>query len=161
VSHPARSTFVVTDPIEILQALVGLKDVEVLQLERRGPDVELAIEQKIGMIVCPACRQRARIKDRPTVRYIDLPVYGSPMRLRWKKHRMRCVNRACAKGSWVLGDHRIAAKKCLLTTRAAKWATRQIGDGRTVKEVARELRCDSQTETGAAVGGAPCVGRSD
>ena len=27
----------------------------------------------------------------------------------------------------MLEDHRIAAKACLLTTRAAKWATRQVG----------------------------------
>lgn len=141
----SQSTYVVTDPSEIIRALVGLKDVRVLHLERRGPDVELAIEQEIGVILCPACREVAQVKDRPLVRYIDLPVYGSPMRLCWKKHRMRCANRCCAKRSWVLGDHRIAAKNCLLTTRAAKWATRQIGDGRTVKEVAAELACDWHT----------------
>jgi hypothetical protein len=47
--------------------------------------------------------------------------------------------------SWVLRDHRIAAKNCLLTTRAAKWATLQVGTGRTVKEVAGELNCDWHT----------------
>ena len=145
MSQQSRSTYVITDPTQILAALVGLKDVEVLHLERRGPDVELAIEQVIGEIRCPACREVAQVKDRPRVRYIDLPVYGSPMRLCWKKHRMRCANRRCAKRSWVLSDHRIAAKNCLLTTRAAKWATRQIGDGRTVKEVAAELACDWHT----------------
>jgi transposase len=45
----------------------------------------------------------------------------------------------------VLGDHRIAAKSCLLTTRAAKWATVQVGGGRTVSEVAAELDCDWHT----------------
>jgi hypothetical protein len=45
----------------------------------------------------------------------------------------------------VLEDHRIAAKNCLLTTRAAKWATVQVGTGRTVKEVAGELACDWHT----------------
>jgi transposase len=45
----------------------------------------------------------------------------------------------------VLGDHRIAAKACLLTTRAAKWATVQVGTGRTVSEVAAELDCDWHT----------------
>jgi transposase len=45
----------------------------------------------------------------------------------------------------VLGDHRIAAKQCLLTTRAAKWATVQVGTGRTVSEVAAELDCDWHT----------------
>ena len=47
--------------------------------------------------------------------------------------------------TWVLTDHRIAAKNCLLTTRAAKWATVQVGSGRTVSEVAGELACDWHT----------------
>ena len=145
MSQHARSTYVVTDPSEIVHALVGLKDVVVLHLERRGPDVELAVEQVVRQVSCPTCGGPARVKDRPVVRYIDLPVYGSPMRLCWKKHRMRCANAACPKASWVLSDHRIAAKNCLLTTRAAKWATRQIGDGRTIKEVAAELACDWHT----------------
>lgn len=59
--------------------------------------------------------------------YVDLPVYGTPMRLGWKKHRMRCVNTHCTKRSWLLRDHRVAAKNCLLTTRAGKWATEQVG----------------------------------
>jgi transposase len=67
------------------------------------------------------------------------------MRLGWKKHRMRCVNARCPKRSWVLRDHRIAAKNCLLTTRAAQWATVQVGTGRTVAEVAAELACDWHT----------------
>ena len=41
VSQLPSSTFVLVHPSEILQALVGLKDVAVVCLERRGPDVEL------------------------------------------------------------------------------------------------------------------------
>ena len=125
---------------------MGLKDVVVLHYERRGPDVELAIEQLIRQPVrCPSCAGLAQVKERPIVTYVDLPVYGTPMRLGWKKHRMQCVNPRCPKRSWVLRDHRIAAKNCLLTTRAAKWATVQVGTGRTVKEVADELACDWHT----------------
>ncbi len=36
-------------------------------------------------------------------------------------------------------------QNCLLTTRAAKWATVQVGSGRTVSEVAGELDCDWHT----------------
>ncbi len=145
VSQLPRSTFVVTDPSEIVRALVGLKDVRVLAYERWGPRVELLIEQVVGEVPCPVCGRQARVKERPVVHYVDLPVYGTPMSLAWKKHRMRCVNRGCAKKSFVLEDHRIAAKQCLLTTRAAKWATRQVGGGRTVQEVADELACDWHT----------------
>jgi len=151
VSQQPRSTFVLVHPTEILAALVGLKDVRVLAYERWGPRVELAVEQVVGVVYCPACQERAQVKERPVVHYVDLPVYGTPMSLAWKKHRMRCVNTACAKKSWVLEDHRIAAKQCLLTTRAAKWATRQVGGGRTVAEVAAELACDWHTVNDAVL----------
>lgn len=124
---------------------MGLKDVRVLHYERRGPDVELMIEQAVEDVRCPSCGGRAQVKERPVVRYVDLPVYGTPMRLAWRKHRMRCSDGSCPRRSWVLADHRIAAKNCLLTTRAAKWATVQVGGGRTVSEVAGELACDWHT----------------
>jgi transposase len=145
VSQKARSTFVLFHPTEILLALVGLKDVRVLQYERLGPHVQVMIEQVPGAVTCPTCLRRAQVKERPVVHYVDLPVYGTPMSLAWKKHRMRCSDPACSKKSWVLEDHRIAAKHCLLTTRAAKWATVQVGGGRTVSEVAAELACDWHT----------------
>ena len=49
-----RSTFVLVNHTEILEALVGLKDVQVLAYERRGPEVALVIEQKVGTILCPS-----------------------------------------------------------------------------------------------------------
>ena len=145
MSHKARSTFVLTHPNEILQALVGLKDVRVLHYKRSGPNVELMIEQVIEDVRCPTCGGPAQVKERPVVSYVDLPVYGTAMHLSWKKHRMRCGDTACGRKTWVLCDHRIAAKNCLLTTRAAKWATVQVGGGRTVSEVAGELDCDWHT----------------
>ncbi|HEY3844710.1 MAG TPA: ISL3 family transposase [Acidimicrobiales bacterium] len=123
----------------------------VLNYQRIGPDVELMIEQVIEAVQCPMCGRRAQVKERPVVHYVDLPVYGTPMNLAWKKHRMRCRNGRCPMKSWVLSDHRIAAKNCLLTTRAAKWATVQVGGGRTVSEVAAELDCDWHTVNDAVV----------
>lgn len=151
MSQQSRSTFVITDPSEIVRALVGLKDVRVLAYERHGPDVSLVIEQTVTRVHCPTCAGPARVKDRPVVTYIDLPVFGSPMRLTWRKHRMRCADPVCTMKSWVLRDHRIAAKSCLLTTRAAKWATEQVGTGRTVKEVATELGCEWHTVNDAVL----------
>ena len=48
MSQKTRSTFVLVHPSEILAALVGLKDVRVLHYERRGPHVELMVEQVPG-----------------------------------------------------------------------------------------------------------------
>lgn len=151
VSQQSRSTFVVSDPIEIVRALVGLKGVRVVHYAREGPHVELMIEQVVSAVTCAACGGPARVKERPVATYVDLPVYGVTMRLAWKKHRMRCVDRSCPKKTWVLQDHRIAAKHCLLTTRAAKWATVQVGTGRTVSEVAAELGCDWHTVNDAVI----------
>jgi transposase len=145
VTQKTQSTFVLDDPTEILEALVGLKDVRVVHYRRRASDVELCVEQVVSDVRCPRCDQPARVKERPLVSYVDLPVYGFAMRLTWKKHRMCCPNEECVQRSWVLRDHRIAAKNCLLTTRAAKWATEQVGTGRTVLEVAKELNCDWHT----------------
>lgn len=39
----------------------------------------------------------------------------------------------------------MAAKNCQLTTRCAKWVTEQVGTGRPVLDVARELGCDWHT----------------
>ena len=57
MSQKTRSTFVLTDPNEILGALVGLKDVRVLHYQRSGPSVELLIEQGWG------AREERRIPD--------------------------------------------------------------------------------------------------
>ena len=151
MSQQPRSTFVLVHPSEILAALVGLKDVRVLHYERRGPHVELMVEQIPGTVRCPSCAEVAQVKERPVVHYVDLPVYGTPMSLAWKKHRMRCVKPSCPRRTWVLDDHRIATKNCLLTTRAAKWATVQVGGGRTVSEVAAELACDWHTVNDAVI----------
>ncbi len=129
------------DPTEIVRHLVGLKDVRVLSYARRGPTGELTIEQVVEGPRCPACGDRARVKERPVVDYTDLSFGGVPMTLRWKKHRMVCVNEACATQSFTLSDHRIAAKGCMLTTRAAKWVTKEIGSGQTVTHLAKVLDC--------------------
>jgi hypothetical protein len=93
-SQQPRSTFVLHDPSEILQAELALKDVRVLAYERHGPLVEMVVEQVLSDVRCASCGGVIWVKDRPLVRYVDLPVYGVPMHLTWKKHRMRCVSPA-------------------------------------------------------------------
>lgn len=61
---------------EIIQALVGLKDVQVVHHKRGGRDVELMVEQVPRAVTCPLCSSRAQGKDRLVVHYVYLPVYG-------------------------------------------------------------------------------------
>ena len=128
-----------------MACLVSLKDVKVLAYHRDGPVQEIEIELTSPDPACPKCASPGRVKDRPSVCYTDLPVYGRPMALRWRKHRWKCFNPDCEVGSWTSQDKRIASRRCKLTTRAAKWATKQVGQGRTVSEVAKELGCDWHT----------------
>lgn len=147
MNNKTKNASVLTDLTDILHALVGLKDVIVLAYERNGPDVFLLVEQELTKKRrrCPECHHPGVVKERPIITYVDLPAFGTPMRLRWKKHRMTCRNTQCQQGSWTVSDHRIAAKSCVLTTRAAKWATKQVGEGRTIQDVADELACDWHT----------------
>lgn len=132
---------VFVDPSEIVTHLVGLKDVRVLSYARRGPAGEITIEQANPTFACPRCGERAWVKDRPVVTYVDLPSGGVPITLCWRKHRLLCPNPACPVRSFTLGDHRIAATGCMLTTRAAKWVVRQVGGGQTISHLAKELGC--------------------
>jgi transposase len=143
---------VFTDPTEIVQHLVGLKDVRVLSYARRGPVGEIAVEQVVKQFSCPSCGGRAWVKDRPVVSYVDLPFGGVPITLKWRKHRLVCPNRRCRQRSFTLSDHRIAAKGCMLTTRAAKWVVHQMGAGQSVSHLAGELGCSWD-----AVNAAMCI----
>ncbi len=48
---------------EILEMLVGLKDVSVLQYERLGPHVEMIVEQVVSDVRCPSCNRAVQVKD--------------------------------------------------------------------------------------------------
>jgi transposase len=83
------------------------------------------------------------------VELVDLPVFGRPARLVWNKQRWRCPTCRRARTEQ---DPEIASARCGLTTRAARWATVQVGrHGRSVAEVAADLGCDWHTVMDAVV----------
>jgi hypothetical protein len=80
------------------------------------------------------------VKDRPVVELVDLPCFGRPARLVWRKYRWCCPNATYPVGSWAETNGRIAAARLVMTDRAGRWVTEQVGrHGRTVNEVAVEL----------------------
>jgi transposase len=67
----------------------------------------------------------------------------------WRKQRWRCPT---CRRAWTEQDPKIASSRCAVTTRAARWATVQVGrHGRTVAEVATDLGCDWHTVMDAVV----------
>jgi transposase len=135
------------DPTRMCELLVGLPAVRVLGIvdEVDGP-LWIHIETRGGRPVCGTCGGAVAIKDRPLFTLVDLPAFGRPARLVWRKHRWSGVSSACAVGSWTEEALSIAAARLVMTDRAGRWVTEQVGRwGRTVNEVAVELGCDWHT----------------
>ncbi len=60
------------------------------------------------------------VKDRPPVVLVDLPAFGRPARLVWRKYRGSCQSPACAVGSWTEEALSIAAARLVMTDRAGR-----------------------------------------
>ncbi|MGZ4708107.1 MAG: ISL3 family transposase [Acidimicrobiales bacterium] len=121
--------------------MVGLPAVNVLDVvEPLTGRLEITVESIVTRPVCPNCRERAWVKDRPVVELVDLTCFGRPVTLRWRKHRLSCPTKWCRQRSWTHEDPRIAAPRLSVTGRAGRWATLQVGRaGRAVSDVAGEL----------------------
>ena len=135
------------------ELLVGLPEVIVLGVvDEPGGPLRVHVEMRSERRRCPGCDRPARVKERPEVVLIDLPVFGRQVRLVWRKHRLACPESTCAMVSWTLGDLAIASPRLALTDRAGRWVTEQVGRwGRTVNEVAVELGCDWHTVNDAVI----------
>ena len=135
------------DPTRMCELLVGLPDVNVLAIDDRpGGPLGVHVETRGGRPGCPACGGAVLAKDRATVELADLPCFGRPVRLVWRKRRWACPNSLCLTGSFTEAAPAIAATRLVMTDRAGRWVTEQVGRwGRTVNEVAVELGCDWHT----------------
>ena len=135
-----------TDPMKMLERLVGLPEVTVLGLFSDDARVELHIESIMERPGCPEYGVLAQLKGWREVVLVDLQFAGKATALHWHKRRWRCVEEMCSMGSWTEQDDRIAHSRMKMTRGAALRATEDVGrKGRTVTEVAEELGCDWHT----------------
>ncbi|HEY5121760.1 MAG TPA: ISL3 family transposase [Acidimicrobiales bacterium] len=125
------------------ERFVDLPDISVLGIEGKYREpFTIHFESQPAVVGCPECGVVARVKDRPLVTLVDLPVNGRPTNLVWHKRRFHCVELACSMGSWTEQDSRVAFARHQTTDRAGRWLTKQIGkNGRSVQEIAEELGC--------------------
>jgi transposase len=118
--------------------LVGLPDVVVVGVGD-WPSwlrVTVRIDAERPTCSCGGAVHRHGVRE---VVLVELPVFGRPTRLVWRKQRWRCTGCGCC---WCDENREVATARCVLTTRAARWATVQVGrHGRAVTEVARDLGC--------------------
>lgn len=139
------------DPTRMCELLVGLPEVIVVGVHDVGDGpLVVEIEQAGPRPTCMGCGSSPVVKDRQSQELVDLPCFGRPTRIRWRKVRWACPNPSCDLLSWTWSDPRIAAPRQLLTDRAARWVTLQVGrNGRAVSEVAEELGCSWHTVNSA------------
>jgi transposase len=137
----------------VCELLVGLPDVTVLGVDAVADEpIRVFVETRRPRPMCVRCGTAAVVKERPLVELVDLPVFGRPARLGWRKYRFRCAAPGCPVGSWTEQEPWIAPPRLSLTDRAGRWVTLQVGKhGRTVKEVASDLGCDWHTVNDAVI----------
>lgn len=129
------------------ELLVDLLDVDIrgVEGEHRGP-LTIHFECRRKIESCPERGVVARVKDRHQVSLVDLPMNGRATRIVWHQRRFFCPDPGCSTGSWSEVDTRIAFPRHLVTDRAGRWLTRQIGKcGRSVQKIADELGRDWHT----------------
>ena len=136
-----------TDATRMCALLVGLPDVTVVGVGEWPSWLRVEITTELERLAC--CAQPTHRHGVRDVMLVDLPVFGRPARLVWRKQRWRC---ASCRRTWTTQDPRVASSRCAMTTRAARWATVQVGrHGRSVAEVADDLGCDWHTVMDAVV----------
>jgi transposase len=107
--------------------LVGLPGLHVIGVDRDlGERLIVTVESAPEPMGCPSCGVIAHGHGRVDVRLVDAPAFGRPVRLIWRKRRWVCPEPACAVGSFMEQDERIASPRVVLTTRACRWAIEQI-----------------------------------
>src|SRR5690606_6597511 len=68
------------------ELLVGLPDVNVIEVTDDAR-LRVHLETRQPRAACPACGSPVMVKDRDTVELTDLPCYGRPAILAWRKIR--------------------------------------------------------------------------
>ncbi|GAB6986108.1 ISL3 family transposase [Nocardioides pyridinolyticus] len=93
---------------------------------KRGPFLRVVVESEPRVEACRACGVVANSHGRRDVRLVDVPCFGRPVELVWRKRTWRCEEPACPAGTFTEQDENIAAPRALLTTRACWWAIGQL-----------------------------------
>jgi transposase len=76
------------------EALFGLDGFRVLEVTEGDVELTVRVETVVNVAACDGCGTRAESPVRVERTFRDLPCFGRPVRLEWRKRRWRC--RVCA-----------------------------------------------------------------
>ena len=139
--NPSTNALPGVQPSVSLAEFIGLRSTRICEIQRDRDGWVITVEQPRPNLICPDCGRLPRIKERPVIRLIDRPAFDRPVVILWRKYRLACSNAGCSVHSWTVHDPRIASTRSSLTARCARWVTREVGKGRSIAELAAELRC--------------------
>jgi transposase len=120
--------------------LVGLAGFHVIDVADHAGTVRVVVETPAEPTGCRSCGVIAHSHGRRDVTLIDVPCYGRPVKLIWRKRTWRCAEDKCSARSFTEQHHDLAGPRALLTRRACWWAINQLRrEHASVAGLARQL----------------------
>ena len=120
--------------------LVGLDGFHVIDVGERAGVVRVVVETPASVMGCRVCGVVASSHGRRDVRLVDVPCFGRPVRLVWRKRTWRCAETMCPARSFTEQHQGLAGSRALLTVRASWWTIGQLRrEGASVSGLARQL----------------------
>lgn len=120
--------------------LVGLAGFHVIDVSQDAGTVRVVVETPAQQTGCRACGVIAHSHGRREVRLVDVPCFGRPVTLIWRKRTWRCAEEKCSTKSFTEQRLDLAGPRALLTVRACWWAITQLrGEHASIAGLARQL----------------------
>ena len=91
------------DPTRMCELLVGLGEVDLVGINDGGDmaSLEVVIRSRKPRPACGACGGSVWSKGYRSVVLVDLPAFGRPVRLSWRKRRWACPAPECGVGLFI------------------------------------------------------------
>ncbi len=120
--------------------LVGLDGFHVVDVSEHAGVVRVVVESPAALTGCTSCGVVASSHGRRDVKLIDVPCFGRPVRLAWRKRTWRCAEDECPARSFTEQHDDLTGPRALLTVRACWWAINQLRrEHASVAGLARQL----------------------
>jgi len=106
--------------------LVGLPGLRVIKVHAEDRRLVVMVESPRAERGCRSCGVIAGSHGRRTVRLVDAPSFGRPVRVVWRKRTWACEEPACPVGVFTEQHDGVTRPRGLLTVRACWWAINQL-----------------------------------
>lgn len=100
--------------------------IEVSEVAGKRPRLRVVVESPPGPMGCRSCGVIVCSRGRRDVHLVDVPCFGRPVELVWRKRTWRCGELSCPARSLTEQHDDLAPPRALLSVRACWWAIGQL-----------------------------------